>query len=217
MLDNFTFEEWKTLFERFRAESKNDDEAFEKLGDYIRKVLFGCDWLDKRWISYERCEEINRMKIPCPWGGYEDVYKPYYIMNEKGSQYYSSEDESIILGRAFTPRHDDRDREGRQDTYFLIKGKEYYLFTFVAPHNAPPREAKKLGEMILEVCPPIKGTWNIFYVKCVVEIGPNIKIDSSSDKQNILRIIKDYEIFKANNFANEVYDVTVLYRGKEVK
>ena len=39
MLDNFTFEEWKTLFERFRAESKNDDEAFEKLGVSVRLYL----------------------------------------------------------------------------------------------------------------------------------------------------------------------------------
>lgn len=217
MLENFTFEEWKTLFERFRAESADDNEAYDKLTDYIRRVLFGIDWLEEKTISPERCEEINRMKIPCPWGGYKDVYKPYFIMDAEGHEYYSNDDESIILDLAFFPKHDDIDIGRYNDTYLLVKDKKYYLFNFVLPHNAPSDSTQYLGDIVVEFCPNDRGPMQVYFSRYTTEIAPNIKIDSSPDKTKILKIIKDFLIFKNNRYANEIYDITVQYGGKEVE
>lgn len=217
MLENFTFEEWKTLFERFRAESADDNEAYDKLTDYIRRVLFGIDWLEYKTISPERCEEINRMKIPCPWGGYEGVYKPYFIMEAEGHKYYSNDDESIILTLAFYPKHDDIDIGLYNDTYLLVKDKKYYLFNFVVPHNVPSGSTQHLGDIVVEFCPNDRGPMQVYFTRYTTEIAPNIKIDSSPDKTKILKIIKDFLIFRNNKYANQLYDYTVKYGGKEVE
>lgn len=153
---------------------------------------------DSRWISYKRCEEINNMKIPCPWGGYEGFYEPYFIMDER--RYFSSKDEKIIFcGTAFAPIPDDRVLGYYEDTYLLVKNDKYYLFTY---KTISDRYKIKDG---------------IVYSDMVMEIDPNPKIDKCHEKKEILKLISmciKKTIY--NNEKRHIINKTILYKGKEI-
>ena len=77
---------------------------------------------DYRYISTERCQEINNMKIPSPLPPY---YPEFFVMESEGKKYFSSEDENLIFTAAFIPIP--ADREFYQEYYLLIKDNEYFI------------------------------------------------------------------------------------------
>lgn len=149
---------------------------------------------DFRYISPKRCQEIDNMKIPCPWAWKE--YKRFFVMDRNGKKYLSSEDEKIVFTRAFIPIP--ADMELYEDYYLLIKDNKYYLFTY-----------KKISQQV-----EIKN--GIIYTYMVKEIDPNHKIDNCNEKDEILKVISELIKKSAVNSKRYVYNQTILYKGKEI-
>lgn len=118
---------------------------------------------DYRYISTERCQEINNMKIPSPLSPY---YPEFFVMESEGKKYFSSEDENLIFTAAFIPIP--ADREFYQEHYLLIKDNEYFIFNYKRVSN----ETVKID--------------NTIYADIVIEILPNDKIDNCNKKDEIL-------------------------------
>lgn len=148
----------------------------------------------EKYISHDRCEEINNMDIVCPWSN--EVFK----MNEKGSKYLSNEDESIIYGLAFLPHPQDLEYESKIDYknyYFLIKGDEYYL------------HALKLVSQETET---IDGVLHV-YEK--YELPDDEKINNADDKEYILGLINFMYFHYFSRNKKWVYKQVLIYNGKE--
>lgn len=149
---------------------------------------------DFRYISPKRCQEIDDMKIPCPWAWKE--YPRFFVMDRNGEKYFSSEDEKIIFTLAFVPVP--ADREFYEDYYLLIKENEYYLFNYQTVSNKSERID------------------NIIYADIVQEIQPNEKIDNCNEKDEVLKIISEMIKKSTVTHFNIVVCQTIIYGGKEI-
>ena len=149
---------------------------------------------EKRYISHERCEEINRMNIICPWSS--EVNK----MNEKGSKYIASEDESIIYGTAFLPSPLDLasnlDKD-LKDYCLLVVNNEFFL------HSLELVSYKK--EMINDVLHVYKS----------FELPDDEKINDRDDKDAVPALINflNYHLFCHNK--RKVSKQVLIYNGRE--
>ena len=149
---------------------------------------------ERRYISHERCEEINRMEIVCPWNN--DVFR----MNEKGCKYITNEDESIIYGMAFIPNPLDLACETKidyRDYCFLVIGNEFFL------HSLELVSYKK--EMINDV----------LHVYKTFELPNDEKINGRDDKDTVPALINflNQALFCHNK--RKVSKQTLIYNGKE--
>ena len=149
---------------------------------------------DYRYISTERCQEINNMKIPSPLPPY---YPEFFVMESEGKKYFSSEDENLIFTAAFIPIP--ADREFYQEHYLLIKDNGYFIFNY-----------KRLSNETVKID-------NAIYADIVFEILPNDKIDNCNEKDEVLHIIS--EMIKKSNVShfNIIIREKILYKGKEIK
>ena len=149
---------------------------------------------DYRYISTERCQEINNMKIPSPLPPY---YPEFFVMESERKKYFSSEDENLIFTAAFIPIP--ADREFYQEHYLLIKDNEYFIFNY-----------KRLSNETVKID-------NTIYADIVIEILPNDKIDNCNEKDEVLHIIR--EMIKKSNVShfNIIIREKILYKGKEIK
>ena len=149
---------------------------------------------DDRYISTERCQEINNMKIPSPLPPY---YPEFFVMESEGKKYFSSEDENLIFTAAFIPIP--ADREFYQEYYLLIKDNGYFIFNY-----------KRLSNETVKID-------NTIYADIVIEILPNDKIDNCNEKDEVLHTIS--EMIKKSNVShfNIIICEKILYKGKEIK
>ena len=149
---------------------------------------------ERRYISHERCEEINNMHIVCPWSN--EVYK----MNEKGSKYITNEDESIIYEMAFFPSPLDmasNTNKDYRDYCFLVVNDEYFL------HSLLPASYKK--ETIDDV----------LHIYTSFVLPDDEKINQRDDKDQILNLINflNYNLFHHNKRI--VSKQKLIYNHKE--
>lgn len=149
---------------------------------------------DYRYISTERCQEINNMKIPSPLPPY---YPEFFVMESEGKKYFSSEDENLIFTAAFIPIP--ADREFYQEYYLLIKDNGYFIFNY-----------KRLSNETVKID-------NTIYADIVIEILPNDKIDNCNEKDEVLHIIS--EMIKKSNVShfNIIIREKILYKRNKIK
>ena len=145
---------------------------------------------EKRFISHERCEEINAMNITCPWD------KTVFKMKEEGCKYLTNEDESIIYGRAFMPYAQD-DGEDRRDYFFLVIENEYFLHTLYT----------------LSVTEDETG--DILKVHETMELPNDEKINQRSDKDTIVELINFLNFHQYFHSPYMKAEQTVIYNGTE--
>ena len=145
----------------------------------------------ERPISHERCEEINRMEIVCPWN--TDVFR----MNEKGSRYITNEDESIIYAAAFSPRPQELAYDDHGYYYLLVKGDRYFL-------HAPKLVSQKTEK--------IDG---VLHVSEILELPDDEKINSAEDKDHIIDLINFLYFHNFYHDKRWVFKQTMIYNGKE--
>ena len=144
-------------------------------------------------ISVERCIEIDEMNIVCP----------YRYTNEKlhvkGYYFVHDTDEKFIFGIGFLPIPAERDYN--PDVYILFIDKEYFFIYF--EHIEVVKVEKKDN---IEYC-----QYNVF-------MEDNEKIDRSSNKEEILNLLKQMiPIQKAGySFNNRVVTIELYYRGERV-
>ena len=147
----------------------------------------------ERPISHERCEEINRMEIVCPWSN--DVFKM-----KENEDYITNEDESIIYGMAFIPKPFDLVLETTidyRDYFFLVIGNEYFLHS--------PRFVSREKEIIDDV----------IHISDTYKLPDDEKINSAEDKDHIIDLINFLYFHNFYHDKRWVFKQTMIYNGKE--
>ena len=149
---------------------------------------------EAKYISHERCEEINKMNIVCPWSS--EVFK----MDEKGSKYIANEDESIIYGAAFLPHPQDLTYESDIDYrnyYFLIKENQYFLHALnMVSQNTETKDG-------------------VLHVYETYELSDDEKINSSNDRDYILDLIDFLYFHYFSRNGKMEYKQVLIYNGRE--
>lgn len=148
----------------------------------------------EKYISPERCEEIDNMNITCPWSS--DVLK----LSEKNRKYITNEDESIIYGTAFVPSPFDLACDygkNYKDYYFMIVGNEYFL------HALRQIDYKKETiDGVLHVC-------NTY------ELPDDEKINKREDKEYILDLLNFLSVHHSYCGDTEIARQILIYNGKK--
>ena len=119
---------------------------------------------ERRYISHERCEEINRMNIVCPWSN--EVFRM-----EEDEDFITNEDESIIYGMAFSPRPQEMAYVDHKYYYLLVKGAQYFLHAL---------------KLVSQKTEKIDG---VLHVSEILELPDDEKINSAEDKDHIIDLI----------------------------